>query len=326
MSSSRTTKTLSLLMVETIESPALPVSLRSALVQVVSQCNFRCSHCSQAAPHTSDERVNGVGLIDLKKRLEELVVRGLRRVRFTGGEPLLHPHLPVLVRYAGSLGLDTSIVTNGSLLPRIADRLIDAGLSALWISLYGPTHASYASVAYRNPPSSSHASMISLFSSRGVKVGLYCAVDLGLPNLGLSLVSQLAEGLSQIKFLQMMEQGRNLSLATAPRVLNDGALLEIARFKSSHPEIEVSVSMRSGQRRDFERMGFRVPELVGCTLGMPDSWSIDANGNPEPCCLMMGRQANPRSATGSHHGCPAMPEYDIRERGEFICPLVYATA
>lgn len=313
-------------MVDTIEAPALPVSMRSALVQVVRQCNFRCSHCSQAAPHTIDERVDDAGLIDLKKRLDELVARGLRRVRFTGGEPLLHPHLPDVIRYAASLELDTSIVTNGALLPRMADRLIDAGLGALWISLYGPTDASYASVAYRVPPSSAHSRMIGLFSNRGVRVGLYCAVDLGLPNMDLSLVSQLAKGLSQVKFLQMMEQGRNLDLATAPGVLHDGALLEIARFKSSHPEIEVNVSMRSGQRRDFERLGFGIPEHVGCTLGMRDSWSIDVNGSPEPCCLMMGRKAKARAEEGLRHGCSAMPEYGIQDRGEFICPLAYATA
>lgn len=319
-------RTSSLPMVETVEGPALPVSLRSALVQVVRQCNFRCSHCSQVAPHTSIEGVDGADLIDLKKRLDELVARGLSRVRFTGGEPLLHPHLPDLIRYAASSGLDTSIVTNGVLLPRVADRLIDAGLGALWISLYGPTHASYASVAHRSPPSFTHSRMIKLFSSRGVRVGLYCAVDLRSPNLGLSLVSQLAEGLSHVKFLQMMEQGRNLDLATATGELNAAALLEIVRFKSSHPEVEVSVSMRSGQRRDFERLGFRIPEHVGCTLGMQDSWSIDVDGSPEPCCLMMGPKAKPRAEIGLHHGCPAMPEYGIRERNEFICPLTYATA
>jgi radical SAM protein with 4Fe4S-binding SPASM domain len=62
-------------------------------------------------------------------------------VSIMGGEPLMHPRIVELVRLAkeglpeGWLDLDT----NGTLLPRVADGLVDAGLNAAYVSLDGPT-------------------------------------------------------------------------------------------------------------------------------------------------------------------------------------------
>jgi cyclic pyranopterin phosphate synthase len=62
---------------------------------------------------------------------------GVRKVRLTGGEPLLRRDLPVLVRMLGGLGdiEDITLTTNGSLLARQADALADAGLRRISVSL-----------------------------------------------------------------------------------------------------------------------------------------------------------------------------------------------
>lgn len=322
-----------------------PDQIRSALVQLLRQCNYQCLHCSQAAPHVGDQRVEVVPVEIVKRRIDDLCTSGLKRVRFTGGEPLLHPQLAEIVAYAKSLSLDTSIVTNGILLRTTARDLIDAGLNAVWISLYGPNQDAYEAMAQRRAPVELFGSVIKSLSISGVRVGVYCTVDLELPNLDLSLLSELVlKGVTHVKFMQLMEQGRQLrSMYRAQPKLRRTALSEIARFRAANSHITIGVSMRSGQRGEFLAAGFDVPEFLGCTAGMPDSWSVGASGDRKPCCLMMASgELGTSIGQGAHFlrrlphlgiqqfagaqakSCPALPEYRTDEQDEFICPLAYA--
>jgi cyclic pyranopterin phosphate synthase len=81
----------------------------------------------------------------LEKRLNDdawramalaLIQSGVRRVRITGGEPLLHPRVVELVAFIASLGVDDlALTTNGTRLERLARPLRDAGLQRLTVSV-----------------------------------------------------------------------------------------------------------------------------------------------------------------------------------------------
>jgi len=115
--------------------------LRELRVSVIDRCNFRCSYCMPA------DSLNGRGVfLPLEKLLTdheiEVMVRafvalGVRKLRLTGGEPLLRPGLPALVEQLAALpGLeDIALTTNGVMLPRLAADLAEAGLSRLTVSL-----------------------------------------------------------------------------------------------------------------------------------------------------------------------------------------------
>ena len=65
-----------------------------------------------------------------------LVQAGLRRVRITGGEPLLHPNVVARVAFVASLGVeDLALTTNGTRLARLARPLREAGLRRLTVSI-----------------------------------------------------------------------------------------------------------------------------------------------------------------------------------------------
>lgn len=103
-------------------------------IAVTNACNARCRFCnfSQVPPESismADPRRLAQGLASLSRR-------GPHYVTFTGGEPLLYPHLlPALTR-ARQLGLNTILVTNGALLtPRILQELKKTGLGCLIISM-----------------------------------------------------------------------------------------------------------------------------------------------------------------------------------------------
>ena len=73
----------------------------------------------------------------VKELLEDAKTGGIERVRLYGGEPLLHPQLPDMIRYSLSLGLSTHINTNGILLRQKIDQLYQAGLRGMTIGFYG---------------------------------------------------------------------------------------------------------------------------------------------------------------------------------------------
>jgi cyclic pyranopterin phosphate synthase len=116
-------------------------TLRELRVSVIDRCNFRCTYCMPA------DSLQGRGVfLPLEKLLtdHEIVdmVRafaglGVRKLRITGGEPLLRPGLPALIEQLSDLrGLDDiALTTNGVLLPRLAQDLRDAGLDRLTVSL-----------------------------------------------------------------------------------------------------------------------------------------------------------------------------------------------
>jgi cyclic pyranopterin phosphate synthase len=108
--------------------------LRIALVE---RCNLRCRYCMPAGglDWTPDERL----LTDDEiLRLARLFAEGgVTKIRLTGGEPLLRPQVAELAERIGKVkGVETlAMTTNGLLLPKKLDRLHEAGVGKLNISL-----------------------------------------------------------------------------------------------------------------------------------------------------------------------------------------------
>jgi cyclic pyranopterin phosphate synthase len=116
-------------------------SLQELRVSVIDRCNFRCSYCMPA------DSLQGKGVfLPLEKLLTDheiqdlvraFVELGVRKLRITGGEPLLRPGLPALVEQLAAIPKlnDIALTTNGVLLPRLAVDLANAGLSRITVSL-----------------------------------------------------------------------------------------------------------------------------------------------------------------------------------------------
>ena len=100
-------------------------------LNVTRRCNLACGYCTEY-DHTSAP----VPLAALRRRIEHLAALGTVMVTLNGGEPLLHPELPAIVRAIADGGMTGALNTNGFLLtPALVDALNDAGLYALQISL-----------------------------------------------------------------------------------------------------------------------------------------------------------------------------------------------
>jgi cyclic pyranopterin phosphate synthase len=106
-------------------------------LSVTDRCNLRCLYCLPSGGIAAARAQDTLTDDELVRLVAVAVGQGVRKVRVTGGEPLVRPGLPALVaRLAALSGLeDLSLSTNGLLLPRLARPLRDAGLRRVNVSL-----------------------------------------------------------------------------------------------------------------------------------------------------------------------------------------------
>ena len=105
-------------------------------ISITDRCNFRCVYCRSADPENYREHDEILSWAELERLARIFVSVGIRKVRLTGGEPLVRDGLEKFLRYLKSLGVhDLSLTTNGHLLADRCERLIEAGLQRINISL-----------------------------------------------------------------------------------------------------------------------------------------------------------------------------------------------
>ncbi len=130
---------------EASSEAALPVDTRrrplhDLRISVTDRCNFRCVYCMPKDVYGRDfPFLPHAELLTFEEitRIASVFVRlGVRKIRLTGGEPLLRRNLERLIEMLAALGdVDLTLTTNGALLARKARALRDAGLTRVTVSL-----------------------------------------------------------------------------------------------------------------------------------------------------------------------------------------------
>ena len=108
-------------------------------VSVTDRCDFRCVYC-MAENMTFLPKRDVLSLEELDRLCSAFIARGVRRLRLTGGEPLVRKNIMELIRslsrHISSGELDElTLTTNGSQLARFAGELADAGVRRLNVSI-----------------------------------------------------------------------------------------------------------------------------------------------------------------------------------------------
>jgi cyclic pyranopterin phosphate synthase len=113
--------------------------LRDLRISVTDRCNFRCVYCMPKEVYGRDhrflERRELLTFEEIARVAGVFVSAGVRKIRITGGEPLVRRDLERLVELLAPLDVDLTLTTNGSLLPAKAQALADAGLNRITVSL-----------------------------------------------------------------------------------------------------------------------------------------------------------------------------------------------
>nr|WP_229762821.1 GTP 3',8-cyclase MoaA [Helicobacter pylori] len=106
-------------------------------VSVTKQCNFRCQYCMPATPLDFFDDEELLPLDNVLEFLKIAIDEGVKKIRITGGEPLLRKGLDEFIAKLHAYNKEVALVlsTNGFLLKKMAKDLKNAGLSRVNVSL-----------------------------------------------------------------------------------------------------------------------------------------------------------------------------------------------
>ncbi len=195
--------------------------LRDLRISVTDRCNFRCPYCMPAEVFGESyqflPREEILSFEEIHRLARISVDLGVNKIRITGGEPLLRTQLPVLIgMLAGIPGLDDlTLTTNGYLLPQQAQRLKDAGLKRITVSL-----------------DSLDQEVFKVMNGRG----------LGVDRVLQGIEAAVAAGLSPIKINAVVQKG-----------VNDHTVVDLARhFKGTGHIVRFIEYMDVGNRNGWK--------------------------------------------------------------------------
>lgn len=119
--------------------------LRDLRISVTDRCNFRCNYCMPKEVFGTDHPYLAHSALlrfeEITRLAQIFLAHGVRKIRLTGGEPLLRKNIEVLIAQLAQLRTvdgkppELTLTTNGSLLARKARALKEAGLTRLTVSL-----------------------------------------------------------------------------------------------------------------------------------------------------------------------------------------------
>jgi cyclic pyranopterin phosphate synthase len=193
---------------------ALGRPLRDLRVSVTDRCNFRCRYCMPrelfGPDHPFLPRSELLSFEEITRVVATLAPLGVRKVRLTGGEPLLRRNLPALVTMLAAIpGVDDlALTTNGSMLPAMAEPLREAGLHRITVSLDSIEPDVFARLSDTRIPLATVLHGIECAAAAGLPVKINTVVQRGVNDEGLlDLVSYARETGHTLRFIEYMDVG-----------------------------------------------------------------------------------------------------------------------
>ena len=217
--------------------------LRTLRVSVTDRCNFRCPYCMPREVFSADypflDRKEILRFEEIERLAAIFVAQGVRKIRLTGGEPLLRKGLPDLVaRLARISGVeDLALTTNGALLPELANPLKEAGLQRLTVSLDTLDPAKFKKLCDSEIPLARVLSGLEAARSAGFgPVKLNCVLQLGINDDEiLDLATFAREGGHILRFIEFMDVGTQNGWKLGTVVPADEVLAKISELGDIEP-------------------------------------------------------------------------------------------
>ena len=179
--------------------------LRDLRISVTDRCNFRCGYCMPAEIFGSGysflPKAEILSFEEITRVVKIFAELGVKKVRLTGGEPLLRRDLPRLVQMLAKVSAfeDLALTTNGTLLPQLAEPLARGGLRRVTVSLDALDKDIFRRMSG------------DVTSPEHVTAGIETALDAGL---GVKINMVVQRGMNENQILPIAEYGRNLGVTT----------------------------------------------------------------------------------------------------------------
>lgn len=179
---------------------------RSLRISVTDRCNIRCQYCMpEVAQFMQPDRL--LTFEEMAAFVEVVATLGIRKLRITGGEPLMRPELPNLLGLLSQVnGIeDIALTTNGMLLAEQIDELVAAGLKRVNISLDTLSESTFHQLSRRHGIDKVIAGIDAAHAQSGLTVRLNALVmrDINFADV-LPLVHFARERNVAIRFIEFM--------------------------------------------------------------------------------------------------------------------------
>jgi len=177
--------------------------LHDLRISVTDRCNFRCTYCmpkevfGKDFPFMPKDSIMSFEEID---RLAGIFVSlGVKKIRLTGGEPLLRKNIHQLISMLSLREVELAMTTNGVLLPRYAPSLSAAGLDRITVSLDALDESTFAAIT-----DSGH-------TVAAVLAGIEAAESVGLGPIKINTV--IKRNTNEEEILELVERFSNREIA-----------------------------------------------------------------------------------------------------------------
>jgi cyclic pyranopterin phosphate synthase len=205
-------------------------------VSVTERCNFRCQYCMPEKPFSWVPKENLLSYEDLFKFIKASIDEGIKKVRITGGEPLLRENLDVFLKmiFDYKNDIDLALTTNGFLLSKVAQKLKDAGLKRINISLDSLNPATAAKIAQKDVLKNVLEG-IQKAKDVGLKIKINCVPIKGINDVDvLNVLEFCKEKAYVVRFIEFME---NHHAKDGAKGLNSDEILSIV--SSKYPNLKM---------------------------------------------------------------------------------------
>jgi cyclic pyranopterin phosphate synthase len=284
-------------------------------ISVTDKCNLRCVYCMPLEGLPWLRREELLSYEEIARVVQVMAGMGLRKVRITGGEPLVRRDLSTLVRKLRAVdGIeDIALSTNAVLLAEQADELRAAGVDRLNVSLDSLVPARVDAISRR--PGSAEAIFRGLEAAERASfapIKINCVVMRGRNDDEVADFAAITrERPWHVRFIEVMPTGDNLGVSRDEFVSSDEILAAVGRIGALEP---VAGPAGNGPARYFAFPG--AAGTVGVITPMSHNYCgscnrmrLTADGQLRPC-LFGSIQTNLR---------------DPLRRGDPIEPLVRQT-
>jgi cyclic pyranopterin phosphate synthase len=217
---------------------ALGRELHDLRISVTDRCNFRCTFCMpEGEEYEFFRREEILSFEEIARFVRAVIPLGIKKVRLTGGEPLLRRYLENLISYLSELPLeDISLTTNGFLLREKAKILKEAGLRRVTVSLHSLRDEVFSRLVGRDVK----VSLIIDGIEEALRVGLspvkvnVCVIR-GVNHDEIIDIARFFKGMGVVvRFIEFMDVG-NINGWSLARVYSTREMLELLQ---KHFELE----------------------------------------------------------------------------------------
>ena len=179
-------------------------------ISVTDCCNLRCRYCMPAHGVKKMAHADILSYEEILRDVRALAQMGIRKVRLTGGEPLVRRDIVHLVRgLKETPGIETvAITTNGVLLGEMMDELLDAGLDAVNLSLDTLDGGKFFSITRRPMFGAVMETLERLTREPRIEVKMNCVPIAGVNDDEITALAALARDHAiKMRFIELMPIG-----------------------------------------------------------------------------------------------------------------------